>query len=319
MRRTLLLATILPLLCLAQQPFGKNATWHYTVNNFYMGTGFIKVEYTKDSLYLNAPWQHFHMSGAYKVKSGPGPYDYLTFGIDDDFLLKTQNDSVFYLLGDTLPQLLYDFNAQVGAHWQFAPEDTAFGCQLLPQIKVIGSGVDLLNGQQLEYLMIEDNKDTITGGLYTCASGWCLWDSKVYKHIGQVSGSYPFQPVINACNGGIFEYSFYSLRCYEDSVVGLLNFTNDDCDYLIPLHTDEENESTAISVFPNPVKDWLRIESDRPIQTIRILNIKGREVLNEQGLNSTVLAKRINLVAGIYILEIESESGKVHFQKLLIQ
>src|SRR5690606_38477429 len=50
----------------------------------------------------------------------------------------------------------------------------------------------------------------------------------------------------------------------------------------------EESVGKAISVYPNPVKDILTIKSKNPIETISIISIEGKEVLNKKGSVETV-------------------------------
>jgi hypothetical protein len=71
-------------------------------------------------------------------------------------------------------------------------------------------------------------------------------------------------------------------------------------------HTVQEE----LNVFPNPVKHRLFIEGKTNIQNIRIYNLLGELVYSESEIHTS--NKQINvetLKSGIYILQIESESG----------
>lgn len=70
------------------------------------------------------------------------------------------------------------------------------------------------------------------------------------------------------------------------------------------LSIKEESVGKAISVYPNPVKDILTIKSKNPIETISIISIEGKEVLNKKGSVETVDVS--SLQNGIYFLRIQS-------------
>jgi len=76
------------------------------------------------------------------------------------------------------------------------------------------------------------------------------------------------------------------------------------CTTVADLRDTEENY--RVSVFPNPVKDVLYIDSPRRIGSIKLYNAVGKEVMNEK-------ASKINietLPSGIYILLIQFDQGK---------
>ena len=73
-------------------------------------------------------------------------------------------------------------------------------------------------------------------------------------------------------------------------------------------------------LFPNPVRNWLQLEI--PINTtgqIRIYSVTGQELFNRK-IDTKNSLDRINvqrLKAGVYFLEIRSDTGMVFRQKFI--
>lgn len=68
----------------------------------------------------------------------------------------------------------------------------------------------------------------------------------------------------------------------------------------------EDNTTIGLSVFPNPAKDYLNINSKNTIKNIRIIDISGKEFINISGINSK--SEKIDLdifSEGIYFIKIE--------------
>lgn len=68
-----------------------------------------------------------------------------------------------------------------------------------------------------------------------------------------------------------------------------------------------------ISMYPNPVKDILTVQTEENITSIKVMNLEGKSVLNST-------SKEINvssLVNGMYILEVENTSGVISTAKFI--
>ena len=81
---------------------------------------------------------------------------------------------------------------------------------------------------------------------------------------------------------------------------------------LSPLTDVEEAKSMEIKIYPNPVLDWVNIETDMPIRSIRIFNAVGQLVcaIDQAG----DFYSRINfsgMSAGVYFLEITNENNRL--------
>lgn len=72
------------------------------------------------------------------------------------------------------------------------------------------------------------------------------------------------------------------------------------------------NENTiALNVGPNPVKDHLNIQTNEPIEEINIYNLNGQKVLTPVSNHSNLQNISVeDLVSGTYLLEVKTSKGK---------
>ena len=81
---------------------------------------------------------------------------------------------------------------------------------------------------------------------------------------------------------------------------------------LSPLTAVEEPNKMEVNVYPNPVRDWVNIETDFTIQSIRLFNAMGQVVKDGQQVDD--FFNKIDMgsmAAGVYFLEIMNEKGRV--------
>lgn len=76
-------------------------------------------------------------------------------------------------------------------------------------------------------------------------------------------------------------------------------------------------EATALSIYPNPAKDQLYLASTlgEKIEAIRIRNISG-QLVESPIVNTALVIPINNLVAGIYLLEVQTKTGR-YYKKIL--
>ncbi len=68
-----------------------------------------------------------------------------------------------------------------------------------------------------------------------------------------------------------------------------------------------DNEFTnQVTMFPNPAKDVVNISTQKQINTIRIYNLLGQEVLYVKGNSNTMQVNTSNLTTGNYIVKVEA-------------
>jgi hypothetical protein len=326
----LLFVLQLPILLLAQQPFGKNATWTVAYENEYGYRGFRQISYSHDTIINGESWQKFSESGVHELRTGPDPSDLIQgkySGIESGILFMTRNDSVFRMDANGKVNLSFDFNAQLGDGWQMAPWDTSLLCVDTPFVKVVNMGSEIIDGKSVKYWDIVDPLDTLTvfgSTFYGCSAGSCM-GGRLYEKIGALFSSlnfniafYNFAPIQNVCGSSLTAPS-YLLRCYQDDSLDL-NFSSQPCDFWNFLNVEESALNADFKIFPNPNSyGELNIESLNEFDEIQISNVSGQIVQNlsiDSSLKSTV---KIDLKDGLYFLQLKNKGKLQGIQKLIIQ
>ena len=90
----------------------------------------------------------------------------------------------------------------------------------------------------------------------------------------------------------------------EGSCVGsaeTFEVTIDDC-----IGIDEDIEEN-LSIYPNPATDVINIQSENVIKSIKLMDLTGREIVNESNYSKTYQLSASNLKPGVYLLVIEME------------
>lgn len=75
-----------------------------------------------------------------------------------------------------------------------------------------------------------------------------------------------------------------------------------------------DQSHTKVGMFPNPAKDFIRIESEEEISTLIIYNAQGQRVLETKQTDFIAIHQ---LVAGMYVVEFNLESGVIRSKLLL--
>jgi len=65
-----------------------------------------------------------------------------------------------------------------------------------------------------------------------------------------------------------------------------------------------------MNIYPNPAKDFIRIEGIQKIEDINIYNLQGQLLLNKVFFDQNYIIDTHNLLTGIYLMEIRSEGPK---------
>lgn len=307
MKKLLLLAFLFPLVISAQHEFGYHATWHFGYEKF----GFFgnqKITHVGDTSMLGMDWLRLEVTGIEAIITGPNPNDFIVDSnvVFDPIFLATRNDSVFRLLNDSTPYLLYDFGAQVGEKWQFAPNDTVFGCDSVPVATVLGRGVQTITGQPVRFVDITFPMDTAyytTPPSYRPFSNEIL-DYTIYPDFGSINYSTPFTPRPNLCNGSSFDLSRYKLLCFSNDSMSL-KFESKPCDF-VPYISIEEFEPISFEVYPNPTNGLVNIQSDEMVARVEVYSLNGQKLIE------TIQTESIELPAssGMYVVAIYFEDGK---------
>jgi hypothetical protein len=305
----------MPILGIAQQNFGKNATWHYSyVENGF--TGYKKISQSGDTNMFGMNWLRFKVGGLSQLRTGPGPNDLIidTAATWPDIFLATRNDSVFRLSSQG-PFLLYDFSANVGESWQYAPLDTNSGCPEMPIATVMAKGTEVIAGVSLDYFDVSIPMDTLTinGQSSYQISASSYLNQRIYPKLGALNYGSLFESKPNLCNGGSFSISDHNLRCYSDSNLFLnRSINNQVCDYW-SLSLNTELELAELEVFPNPSHGRIFLKADQAISSISVLDLTGR-IIRSYPKNETEL--ELPVMNGMYLLQVILENGSRHLFKV---
>lgn len=73
--------------------------------------------------------------------------------------------------------------------------------------------------------------------------------------------------------------------------------------------------SSDLSVYPNPVKDILSINSDSQILSVSVYNLAGQEMINMTDVTNGV--NMTSLTSGVYVLRVTLKEGKVKTFKII--
>jgi PKD repeat protein len=103
-------------------------------------------------------------------------------------------------------------------------------------------------------------------------------------------------------------------RALTHSAADILLSTQGDSTILVTGISELEALTKLVKMYPNPAKDWLKIESPVAVSTIELLDISGRMVLKSE---SCLLALE-GLDAGSYQVKIKTDKG-ILMKKVVVQ
>ncbi len=77
----------------------------------------------------------------------------------------------------------------------------------------------------------------------------------------------------------------------------------------------------AISIFPNPTKEFVQINSNIALEgkTLKIINLEGKEIYSEKIISENQFVGLPDLKAGIYFINILESKSLLHSQKIIIE
>jgi hypothetical protein len=115
-------------------------------------------------------------------------------------------------------------------------------------------------------------------------------------------------------SGGFLADNFYNANIYislfcmsEDSITIYPNQSNRPCNITVDI-SEIKQQRTELKIYPNPVKDFLSIESKEIIEEVLIYDIKGNLLRNESSKYFSVS----NFKSGIYFIRISSNSQVIY-------
>ena len=110
--------------------------------------------------------------------------------------------------------------------------------------------------------------------------------------------------------------SVYAVNLDGDGDMDVLSASGDDIAWYENLHPLGVNENTLsdFSVFPNPIKDVLNIQSETAITEIEIYNQLGQMVLSSTNQNTIDIS---SVSSGIYFIKIKDVNGIIGTKKVV--
>jgi hypothetical protein len=208
--------------------------------------------------------------------------------------------AVYWPYQDTM-LTLYDFDLQVGdAYYLPLLDDDA--CGSLQRFVIDSTGTLEIDGQILRFQHVSsEGGPTLVEGSFVLT-----------ERIGNLSGSF-FYPETLYCTPQTV-YLGLQLQCYQGEGLSYSAPTPllDDCEQLVP--TSQLDTEATLTVFPNPVKDWLQVATTGPeVEWMVLFAADGTPYIRTQ-------ATRINLSAlpsGLYVLKAGVPGGSPLVQKVL--
>lgn len=104
----------------------------------------------------------------------------------------------------------------------------------------------------------------------------------------------------------------YSVTLKATGSVGSNSITKANYIAVWPTGINNNPELNSLNLYPNPVNDYLNIQSQLLIKSIRVIEVSGKEILHINNLNLKETNLNVGeLNAGIYFAEITLEKGKI--------
>jgi len=124
--------------------------------------------------------------------------------------------------------------------------------------------------------------------------------------------------------GVFFEFdSLNVVQLLPGTGLGAYYYVDDVCVSLFPdcmdlSVSDEMKEDDRFFIYPNPASQMITIQSQRPIESIRLLNMNGIEVFINTPLLSNFNLNISSIGSGIYLMEIKTVDNKIKRERLVI-
>lgn len=154
----------------------------------------------------------------------------------------------------------------------------------------------VINGVTLRQVYMRNLNQTA----YEFHDGWFT------EKIGHEYSIIPW--IFSGCSGNS-KYD-YGLRCYSDSLLGNINFTNYGCDTIFT--SINENVLDQINAFPNPTKNIFTIDlGHRNLNfNLNVRSIEGKLIYKESNLNTEKVEIDLSQQPkGIYMVTLQDEEN----------
>ena len=211
-----------------------------------------------------------------------------------DFVYFENNKVFCYNQEDSLFQLLYDFNAEIG--------DT---------IKIKNWG-NYANQSEYTYLKI----DAISTIIYSQTELKVFKAQHGQEYDGEVEFSNYYYKIIEGigCTDNLFYFfdtgycdgvHVQELRCFSHPEIGTFSENEDSCSLMTSIN-DLERIRSDVKIFPNPASNTITVKTQMDIQNIEVYNINGLKVYGSKMSNEFQID---NFESGIYTVILKGTNG----------
>ena len=109
-----------------------------------------------------------------------------------------------------------------------------------------------------------------------------------------------------------------TLRCYSDPEIGTHYFGNIPCDTIttFPVYSDKFYKNEAFNLYPNPVSDYLNINSDREGNFSVEVHDNTGKIMHKQEFSPGVRINLSNLTRGLYFIVISNKNKKYYYETI---
>ncbi len=115
---------------------------------------------------------------------------------------------------------------------------------------------------------------------------------------GQPSGTFEFEYISDQFLSGVYQYN--------DGASGPELFSIEEFHYYGDLSLKEHEEEVVITLFPNPSKDFINIDTETEVLSVELFDLNGLLLMRQKG-ETTLNIK--NLSPGVYQVKVNTSKG----------
>jgi hypothetical protein len=276
------------------------AEWYYDKHEMY-SSGFIRMYADKDTIIDGI--------SCIKLQKEKHWYNHKTNEFHSNILgsefLSYENDSCLFFRNGRWHKL-FDFSAEEGDTVIIQGLSDNICMTNTCKVYITGTGTELVNGVLLKYFEMKDAQDSDWGWSGTIVGSWQETPVvRVYERIGPMNRYFfPEQ----RCE---FDYSEGgTLRCYEDSEIGCLNYTYPytECDFIDDgTNLEEHQEEQITQVYPNPFDEMIFVDFVGAYDggyKIEVFDLMGNLMLSSKSDKKHYEIATDRFSRGLYILKV---------------
>ncbi len=275
----LLLVLAFPIYCSSQNWADNHSIWHYEQIN-------ITPPYYEDYIKFSTIGDTVILGDVAKIIKEES-FSVNGIASSKNIYMKSDTSKVYlYVPSINSYKLIYDFSAAVGdtidVYCRDAHEDST--------IRVVIDSLSFVEIDSVQLKVQYTHQYSLTNTEY-------YMGGEIIENIGWKDFMFPLHSFADPPYGG-------ALRCYQNDTIGLIKFSNIDCDY-ISTNITETVHPESVQIFPNPTKGTIKIQIKNIIE-VKITDLtNGRCIYNGKE-NSIDLS---NQQSGIYIIQLTTDKG----------